>query len=980
MKKRFLLLLVAVMFVLASVALVACGGDERGDSKHKISVTSTAGGSVSVSAGRADADTEITVTLRPDSGFEVGEVTVGDKKQTVENNTVKFKMPDSDVKVSVTFVKIKYALNFTQGEGGEIVSESDRYESGTSVTLTVKPYYGYELINLFVDGNDVDVTDGTYTFVMPEKEVSVTSVFLGVADTVELPKNSMLTLKATAPLGGGTAVSDTFVTFGENDVILKTYVTDLRVVEKKDGMRFYFGTSDFASGKVSAANIAVEAYVNGSVTVSKGDTGAYVATSDTTGITTDFEPWSVVGGKINGYIYTLKVSFDVLGLTEENAAEKLTALVYLVNNDSLAASAPSTVATIDDYYNYGNPDTYQSVSATGFSDNRYMFGKGAVGSYKNVVNKGTYWNVSKDYEQDDPENNYAEREITLDGHDDKDNNIAFIKTGGRTSFVKAKFKINAVHNTSEQHAKFGLMLFDASVQESGVFFYVSADANKSSGVTVDDITGTALGYNSRKSGSWGNWTDLSNTEGSLDLTSKEITLGLAYNNGLVFMYHCTEEGDRLVGVTTYKTSGNIVIGMKCFGLGLKVTDYVYTNNANDSLFQDHSSREDGTTVGDNASGYAYTEGWSIVGDLAENTGSGDQKIFVKDVLESAELYAQVNVTTPGKVDGATDEFTKVGMILQNDTYMVFGYIDLADSTDADKRIQTNFALQHVNGNRWEWEVGMSGSATTVEDKEITIGIAKLGANVYLLVNGNIVSTYSNSNIASQKFVAGVLGFNRHMLVTKGSGSTDEKFIRDKLGLTIPEGVKLDGVLDDEIWTESVLENTQTFAKVTKNGTRIEVAAVKGESGVYVAVMMYTKTEQQKFSENVTWNSVTNVAFRFVTMTDDNRTDAGLAQYIAMYNGLNGGIRSSFGIVGAASKSEQTVLVKGEEGKDDIVGYKTTVEFFVPYRYFEGNAEAAELPFYVWTCKYDGGDYGAMNSTYKSKIMVVTENGLVLKDK
>jgi len=616
------------------------------------------------------------------------------------------------------------------------------------------------------------------------------------------------------------------------------------------------------------------------------------------------------------------------------------------------------------------------LSSSGFVDNGYMFGQGEFGSYKNAVVQGRYWNTDNDFAKSDE--HYADRKITLNGHDRADNNIAFTRSAGTTAFAKAKFKVNAIYDKNDQFPKFGLMAYDTAEPNSGVFFYVDAEAGKSSNIELVDLVGTSLGYAVLDKGAW-RWNELSGTEGMFNQSTKEITLSICYNNGFVYFYIQQGSTDRLVGVTTFKAKGDIVLGIKSFALGLEVTDYTATNNPNSDEFISHNKRVDGTTVGDNASGYAYTEGWSFIGDIAENTGGGEQAVYIKAVLNSVDFYAQATVMSPGKTGNTGDEFTKVGAMLRNENYTIFGYVDLEDRTAAESRVVTNFAVRYESGDRagqWSWEVGVSGrSETTVEDKQVVMGIAKLGAEVYLTINGKVVATYVNNDIAEQSFVAGIMGFNRSMTVTKGSGTMNEEEVKQYIGSATDESVLFDGVLDDSIWTEEVLEATQTFAENTELGTKVQVAAVKGGDGVYVAVTLYTLTNQRQFAQAVAWSDVANIEFRLQQMTEYNKNDKSLVHYIAFYNYLDGGVSSSPSFRNAAAKVEEVTLSSGQKG------YKTTVEFFIPYSYFGSNAaNVAELPFYVWTCTFDDLNMPAMNILFKTTDMFVTEHGIVIREK
>ena len=85
------------------------GGFKVGTSEvqeYTITVTTPENGTVTTNpVGKAAADTEVTVTAAPATGYEVDEITVmnGTEKVTVENG--KFKMPAANVTVTVTFVK-----------------------------------------------------------------------------------------------------------------------------------------------------------------------------------------------------------------------------------------------------------------------------------------------------------------------------------------------------------------------------------------------------------------------------------------------------------------------------------------------------------------------------------------------------------------------------------------------------------------------------------------------------------------------------------------------------------------------------------------------------------------------------------------------------------------------------------------------------------------------------------------------------------
>ena len=966
MKKRISLIALLILVLICSIGcLAACGGGGL-----VVTAESNGNGTVTLSTETAMPGESVTVTLAPDDGYCVERVLMNDKELDVEDNRAVFYMPNTDAHVKAEFGKIRYKLEIKEVTGGVIVYDEAGYPEGESVTLEVKPYYGYSLASLTVDGSAVTVTDNKYTFSMPAKSVSVAPAFTTSVEVKTIPSGNALEINSQAPAGGA-AKALLFVEFGGEALMLKAFVSDGMVVANKDGFNFCFGTTDYANGGLSDANLKVGVLANGSVSASKAASGAIVD-AEQAGITAEVAPWSKEVGKIAGYEATVNVPYSALGVTAANADGKLTLLPVLVNADKDGGAFGATEGMHDSYCSPVNADTYPKVTSQGFVENYFMFGKGAFGAYKGTVEKGEHWNTQEDYDAEHP--NYADRKVTLNGHDGRDNNIAFTHTAGKTSFAKATFKLSNVYNANEKYPKFGFMIYDTATRDSGVFLYVDAEMGKDSGNTVSDVAGTALGYARQSGGSWISWTKIAESEGSFNLGTKQITLAVTYNKGFIYFYLCTEEGDEQVAVAAYKTKGDIVIGVKSFGLGLEVTDYYATNDPDDAQFKGHNSRIDGVTVGDSEDGYAYTEGWTIVGDVATNNGSGDQKIYVKGARESADLYAEATAVSPSKVTNSTDKYTKAGMMLESENYIIFGYTDLRDDYGANST-KVYFAVRYLTGSKagqWVWDLNR-GEGAEFGAKEVKLGIAKLGATVYLLHNGRVITTYTDASIANEKFVAGALCMNRVMTVSEGSGLNDAAQIKDKLGMNVPENFKFDGVLDDDIWTQEVLDSKLTYGENKKVGTKVEVAAVTASKGVFVAVTLYTRTTQKIVNDKTPYSGTTHVSFKLYNVTEANKNLT--PDFIAFYNGIDGGVTPSVSFRNAAAKAEEVTLAGGE------TGYKTTVEFYIPFEYFEGyTAGAQKLPFYVWTLKMDGSDLGAGNASYKTTATFVTANGLVTEQK
>ncbi|MCH5158122.1 MAG: hypothetical protein J1F33_02880 [Clostridiales bacterium] len=966
MKKRLLFIVIALIAALSSVLFFACAEKADEGVKYTISVEKEGEGTVKV-ASSAKAGSEVTVTMSPSDGYHVGSVKVNSKAIEFEANSAKFTMPEEDVTLAVVFAENTYALEIAEVVGGTVTADRDSYKSGDTVTLTVTPGYGYELASLKVDGSSVTVTNNKYTFTMPGKAVPVEASFDCSVDTKALPSGSMLTLTAAAPITAGVAKAELFVTLGDDAVTVTAYVEDGSPIVSSDGLRLYFGTNEWANNAVSDKNFYVSATLDGTPEAYVGDDGDYLPKAQVTGVTVTSEAWSKGENKVSGYIITVSVDYDNLAVTSDTSAN-LTVLPYLVNADRRGSLA--AVATVDSYYDYANPDTYMTISDSKLVNNRYMFGKGVAGSYKNVVSQGAHWDTSRDYEEGS--SNYNNRQLRLTGNDNSDNNIAFFASAGTTSFVKATFQVTAVYNDGDKYPKFGLMAFDASARDTGVFFYVDAEMtdNKTSGFGVSDITGTKLGY-ATKRGAWtGDYKSIESTNGAYNRTLRTVTMAMLYKDGAVYMYRYTTNllgainGTVLVAAAPLRTDGEVVIGIKSFGIGLTVSSYDVTNDENSSFISGLPQRTNGETIGDSRSGFMYTDGWAIDGDTATNTGSANQYIFVRDALYNTDVYGEVNITSPEKIDGTSEEWTKVGMVLKNDKYSLFGYIDLADQTNHSEYGRAFFAVYNETSKSWtDWAKGRSVyKSDVIKSSYINLAIAKVGQEMYLIVNGEIAVTYSDPKYKDDEFVAGAMSFNRKATVKDGVGLSGAAAVREKLGIELPSDVEFDGVLDDDIWTTAVMNNKLTIEG--KKGTKLEVVAVLGDSGVYVGVTMHAKSPSGRYTPSLIYNTVTHAAFRLSHSGTD-------AQYIAFYNGFDGDVTASVNALGAAAKSVRGTV-------DGVEGYITTTEFFIPLKAFGDGADTADkLPFYVRSFMID--DQTTMPTVYSGKKAYVTANGLTMEN-
>lgn len=174
---------------------------------YTITIAETENGTVATDVEEAAEGATVTVTVTPNDGFMVDEVslTYGEGQKVefdgepTENEGVlsaTFTMPAGNVNVGFTFKKVEYDITVSGAtpseepgaylvEGGKISISSDAFE-GEQVTLSLGPDEGYEVESVSVtktaDGSEVQLIQDpehqtNWTFIMPGEAVTVTAAF-----------------------------------------------------------------------------------------------------------------------------------------------------------------------------------------------------------------------------------------------------------------------------------------------------------------------------------------------------------------------------------------------------------------------------------------------------------------------------------------------------------------------------------------------------------------------------------------------------------------------------------------------------------------------------------------------------------------------------------------------------------------------------------------------------------------------------------
>mgnify|MGYP004665736499 CR=1 FL=1 len=125
-------------------------------------------GTVTPATAEYPIGTSVTLTVTPDEGYRVKSAALDGNAVTLTNGTYTFTVT-ADCVFSAEFEEIpagSATVTVKCGANGTVTPSTSEYPIGTEVTLTVTPDKGYQVKSAALDGKDVKLTDGKYTFTL----------------------------------------------------------------------------------------------------------------------------------------------------------------------------------------------------------------------------------------------------------------------------------------------------------------------------------------------------------------------------------------------------------------------------------------------------------------------------------------------------------------------------------------------------------------------------------------------------------------------------------------------------------------------------------------------------------------------------------------------------------------------------------------------------------------------------------------------
>ena len=133
---------------------------------YTVTVSETTNGKAVVDKTSAGINDTVTLTITPDTGYELDEIKVNNGTAFTDPH---FTMDAGDATVTVTFKKIQYTISVSQANNGSATASKDKAGIGDEITVTATPDKGYYLSAVKVNGNPIEGT----TFPMPTENVTV---------------------------------------------------------------------------------------------------------------------------------------------------------------------------------------------------------------------------------------------------------------------------------------------------------------------------------------------------------------------------------------------------------------------------------------------------------------------------------------------------------------------------------------------------------------------------------------------------------------------------------------------------------------------------------------------------------------------------------------------------------------------------------------------------------------------------------------
>ena len=264
---------------------------------HTITATAGNGGSINPDgANVVMTGSTVVYTITPATGYEIADVTV-DNVSVGAVSTYTFENVTSDHTINATFGALQFTITATAGNNGTITPAGvSTVAYGATPTYTVTANTGFEVDYVTVDGQNVTLTNGAYTFaaVTANHEIFAAFKVKSYTITVTDPQNGTITPNGVVTVNHGATPTFTVTPATGYDVTAIT-VNGSNVIA--DAQATVMGAYTYTFPAVTAnrtltatmtkkhytiaATAGANGTINGPATVNYGDNATYTITPAT---------------------------------------------------------------------------------------------------------------------------------------------------------------------------------------------------------------------------------------------------------------------------------------------------------------------------------------------------------------------------------------------------------------------------------------------------------------------------------------------------------------------------------------------------------------------------------------------------------------------------------------------------------------------------------------------------------------------------
>lgn len=124
---------------------------------------------------------DVTIRLYPNQGYDIAFVTINgaDVTSRFVNNVYVIHNVTEQKNIHVIATRTSYQIEVIESEGGTIIASSYSVIPGGSVTFTILPDEGYEVVNVIMNGENITdrFTNGTYTIETVRTDITIQATF-----------------------------------------------------------------------------------------------------------------------------------------------------------------------------------------------------------------------------------------------------------------------------------------------------------------------------------------------------------------------------------------------------------------------------------------------------------------------------------------------------------------------------------------------------------------------------------------------------------------------------------------------------------------------------------------------------------------------------------------------------------------------------------------------------------------------------------